>query len=447
MSNMKPIVSQLAEEKINGYYRIVCPHCGREMKSGEVVYKIDSSELKFDSTEAMQGYDFASIQGRSQTYQSATVVEEEDDESIDHECVESEDFPEDFTPAMKRGVMGGTNSFQNQQPTHNHELFMSGDEIISVKKKSIHTKIAPILLNDEKNGVTNLCMGFKVEDFPIHNRYYTGEFNIRRCCHCKKKLSKYSGQMPTKSIGLIGPSSSGKTVMFTILTRILRETMILPEGTLSCSSDYSHLEKATHRDVFEMLLREMERNRTLPSTNTEVMTEPVCKIVKYTRNGSNNFTNRCLLVIRDVRGEIFTNHDQTQQIVKQKVLELCKSSDGILYAVDSTLLSGFVRCVSDAADLSLAQDTLDEMSALVQELNDQQMFDSRVVVMLMKSDEILRNYKSLGLSSVNFPAINLQYNMVVPNKNSERMDGTSSWYLRLHNLSDSTKGFLKYLNP
>ena len=407
------------------YYPIKCVYCGQVMNNGTVVYKLAEEEVEKSGRELLRE-DFS------------------DSLTMDNQAVgmDSGSFG-DIVGPEQRTVYATYRELaeivKSDSEGSKCTCIVDGNIDMVEKKDAILEEIERYGLPVETfRG--RLITGLELENFPINNKRYSGIIKKRRCCNCHKLLSQYAGKMPTYTVGLLGHSSAGKTVYFTILHKWFQQQYFFQGGVVSSSPDLSFLDPGMDSE-FDGFLSDLLNKRQLPSTTMTAIKQPYCRMFTYTQEGCPSYTTRCLLSIRDVQGELFTKGATKSQDNERAIIELCNNANGLLMVVDPMALDRPRTCLPDNQRGNQTTDTFPLIAMedfVFQELEPKgEQVQKPTVVMLSKEDLLLSNAKSLKIDCAE---------PVVATGQACKFD--KNWFSSfLKPVNESTKALINYLDP
>lgn len=423
------------------YYQLKCLHCGKLMENSNVVFKMDRAEMEKTAD------DLFGSGGNSNAFSSAST-------SASSAFSTSGGMGSGMSTTSNSGVGNSevviylTYKELLEKAEEQNKVGKKADVIALVEKDiAINAKNSKTVA-DEPDRVSilsgDLITGVQLKDLQIGDKKMTGIIKKRRCCRCHRLLSQNSGKMPTYTLGLIGHSSAGKTVYFTVLHRYLQQNLVFPFGKLSSINDLSCRELG-EKDEFEQFCRTLDQTGRLPSTTESALNQPYCRVFTLTgkdKNG-NEIVNRCLLSVRDVMGEAFV-HDVNEAGFEAKDLALyiCTSADGLLMITDPLVLNRARNTLgtSARAQQTSGQNELLTLALLVSnQLTDRDSKISKPSVVMVTKEDILWNQRS----NLHIPADTAAIAPAL----SWRIDRQQDWY---HNflapLHYSTKTLIEHLD-
>lgn len=421
------------------YYQLKCLHCGKLMENSNVVFKMDRAEMEKTAD------DLFGSGGNSNAFSSA---------STSNAFSASGGMGSGMSTTSISGV---ANSEVDVYLTYKELLEKAEEQNKAGEKADVIALVEKDIAINAKNSKTvadepdrvsilsgDLITGVQLKDIQIGSKKMTGIIKKRRCCRCHKLLSQHSGKMPTYTLGMIGHSSAGKTVYFTVLHRYLQQNLLFPFGKLSSINDLSCRELG-EKDEFEQFCRQLDQIGKLPSTTENALNQPYCRVFTLTGTDKygNEIVNRCLLSVRDVMGEAFV-HDVNEANFEAKdaVLHICEISDGLLMVTDPLALNRARNTLGNAArtDQENGQNELSNLSLLISNkfLENNEKILKPSVVMVTKED-ILWNQRS----NLHIPADTAAIAPAL----SWRIDRQQDWYHSfLAPLHYSTKALIEYLD-
>lgn len=355
-----------------------CAYCAKTLMNSDIVYKLATEEL-YDAqvgsipdseTDAGNSFDMMNGMGELSTMG-------------------------DFPSAASEYVSGNT-------------LEQEHDAVPIYEKIKVSRKHEE-MENSEKSLTCSgdLCLGYEVKNITVNGISYAhAELKKRRCRFCKKPLPRLSGKMPTFLVMMAGHSTAGKTtfllgqrIMFGEKEFKIIEGVVYPEIQGNTEDKICHFEDEHENDFIEDAYRTYLEKGFLPGTTTDTPI-PHCVKFSYRRNGNDvngnkilTYQSECLVIFQDVMGELAT---QSHVEERRKMIEKAGLADAYLIAMDSSVLMGEIPGVSKVtAPPRILQSAMDKTFSE---------YEGRVVkpsvVILTKTDEILKHKHDLNLSGV-----------------------------------------------
>ena len=349
------------------YYKLKCVNCGYAMRSEDVVFRLATEEFEQDTNAILRGESSAAPLSLQ----------------MDGMAAESRDLTyRELTELAGSPEQGGS-----------ARVFPIWEMVPMNEEVDLNQVL-----------VGNLMTGVEIRGLKHGGQTLNGLNRRRRCPMCKRLLSQYSGKMPTYTLGVLGHSSAGKTVYFTVLHDRLRNSINVPGGVLSSMIDVSHLEKGERVDFDGMAGNIYGPARHLPNTTQNAINQPYCRVFTYRRDGEQDYTTRCLLSVRDVMGELFVRDANDRDRDMLAATTLCNQADGILMVVDplAMRLPRERLAEEDRLNQEAGSWELRNMETVVRaQISPGSAVKKPSVVMMAKSDILLRRSSILEISPDN----------------------------------------------
>lgn len=363
------------------YYKMKCAYCARTLENSDVVYKLATEEL-YDKEVGSKSEE------KSDTNSDLGMISEMDEMNTMMDSFDSNDSTQYVSESTLVEEYHATPIFEKVKVSRKHEEMENTTDSLTVSG--------------------DLCLGYEVQNIEINGVFYNHvELRKRRCRFCKKPLPGLSGKMPTFLVMMAGHSTAGKTT-FLLGQRIMfgegdfkiAEGIVYPEIQGNTEDKVCHFEDERENDFIENAYQIYLENGFFPSTTTEAPI-PHCVKFSYRRSGNdingNKFStnqSQCLVIFQDVMGELVTkSHDED----KRKMIEKAKRADAYLITMDSSVLMGEIPGVSKStADPKKLQSDMDKTFAQYGE----ERTKKPSVVILTKTDEILKHKHDLNLSGI-----------------------------------------------
>lgn len=300
-----------------GYYQIKCINCGQVIPTAKVVYRMTEDGLDESDADLFRATDDA-----------------EEEDSFGYDDLISMDTNDDQGPKCTYADCGKLLGFVKKYKERNIDIGSVEaivENVFNISEVAATTNIR----NQRKMRPEMLQSGIRLHNFKINGKVLNGEMTRRYCPVCHYPLSEHSGRIPTYTIGVMGHSTVGKTVYFTVLHDRLSQTIPVTGGILHSSVDLSHL--SGDKAEFEKFWEDLYTRRELPgSTQDNSLQEPYCRVISYCMNGSTKDNNRCLLAVRDVVGEALTGESKDRR--QREAVAFGNQADALIVMVDPMTL-------------------------------------------------------------------------------------------------------------
>ena len=359
--NTRPVMST------HHHYKIRCPHCLNEIPSNKVTFNLDGkiisqleSDLGITPAESRKG------DNTKRNVEELLIIKQ----ALELNTEVSKKYRITFAPEEVQLPMGYSDVKADQYP--------------DIIKGSLFSK----LVLEEQSEI----MPWK--------EIYSCEKKVCPFCENNKALLKDSGKVPVYHITMIGPSTSGKTIM--LVMQYLAASAALNRINMNTYNGIVNLqilddEGIKNTDSIEKIANELTRNGVFPSSTETMLPPPHCiKVIYKQRTNALNDpvilyepepTKSAILIFQDIKGEKFTSTEQDERI---KLTKICKNTDGVYLITDPCTLSACSNIINvNAAHTDMVVNDLFRLISYLSQ-NVEDVFNKVCACILSKTDLIYK---------------------------------------------------------